>query len=68
MSHQDVSVMRALSTKTTLDDGTSCATCREVRTDQQHKTNWCGTLPQTVNLGNSGRIICSCTAGIYTMF
>ena len=35
MSHQDESVMRALSTETNTDNGTSCATCREMRREKQ---------------------------------
>ena len=37
MSHQDESVMRALSTETNTDNGTSCAMCRQG--DAQRKKN-----------------------------
>ena len=39
MSRQDESVMRALSKDINIDNGTSCATCREMR--RENKMNCC---------------------------
>ena len=67
MSHQDVSVMRVLSTKTTLTTGQAvqCAgRCAEKDKQERIGVEHCHNL----NLGNSGQIICSCTVGISTMF
>ena len=46
MSHQDVSVMRALSTKITLTERQAVQSAGRCAEKKQTRTNWCGTLPQ----------------------
>ena len=67
MNHQDVSVMRAVSTKTTLTTGQAvqrAGRCGEKNKQERIDVEHCHNL----NLGNSGQIICSCTVGISTTF
>ena len=55
MSHQDESIMHALSTETNTDNGTCCATYRKMRREQQD---------EMLLTGNSFPRLLTCVSGV----